>query len=106
MSKIKSLRKVNPKDPDLSRMEKYVQEWAAQFLDNEILGGLQLKNVLLTTGQLNKVEHKLDRPLLGWFYTRKNANSDIWDEQSVNTVPSRTLDLQCSANVTVDLWVY
>ncbi len=106
MSKVKGLRKVNPKDPDMSRMEKYTQEFVAQLLDNEMLGGLLLKSVVLTTGQVNMVEHRLDRPLIGWFYTRKNANADVWQDPAENSHPSRTLDLQCSANVTVDLWVF
>lgn len=106
MSKIKQIRKVNPVDKDMSRMEKYTQEFAAQFLNNEMLSGILLQNIILTSGQLNKVEHKLNRPLIGWFCTRKNANADIWDEQSANKFSSRTLDLQCTANVTIDLWVF
>lgn len=106
MAKIKQLRKVNPKDPDMSRMENYVMEFATQFLKNEMIDGLQLRSISLTTGQLNPVEHKLNRPVLGWVVTRKNADANIWDEQSANNSPSRTLNLQCSADVTVDLWVY
>lgn len=106
MSTIKPLRKVNPPDPDLSRVEKYTHEFTQQLTGNEMLSGRLVRDVVLITGQVNKVEHKLNRALIGWLVTRKNAEADLWDSQADNIFPSRTLDLNCAANVTVDLWVF
>ncbi len=106
MARINQPRKINPADPDLNKVEKYFHEFAAQFLNNELLGGLLLRNVTLINGQVNTVEHKLNRPAIGWVVTRKNANANVWDEQAENQFPSRSLNLQCSADTIVDLWVF
>ena len=71
----------------------------------EILDGISLKNVSLLTGA-NTINHTLGRKPLGYFIVRKRAQSDIWDTQDSNPNQAITLILNCSANVTVDLWIY
>ena len=74
--------------------------------DRQILDGILLKAVVLKTGKTNEIEHKLGRPPLGWFITRKRVTADIWDSQDSNVNISSTLNLECSADVTIDLWIF
>jgi predicted RNA binding protein YcfA (HicA-like mRNA interferase family) len=67
--------------------------------------GLILKNIALVTGS-NKVNHRLGRKLQGWFLVRKRGSADIYDEQDSNQMPSLTLSLNSSADVTVDIFVF
>lgn len=70
-----------------------------------ILQGRLLEDVALTTGQANFVNHRLGRTA-NYIVVRKSADARIWDQQSANNLQSKTLDLRCSANVTVSLWVF
>jgi hypothetical protein len=73
---------------------------------NPINFGLQLNSVALSASQTNSIPHMLDRNLIGWFIVRQRANSVVWDAQDSNTTPSQTLSLNCSADTTVDIWVF
>ncbi len=106
MARPKALRKINSDDREISKLENYLEQFLGQFSDSDIISGLLLRKIALTTGQLNTVEHKLNRPILGYVVTRKNTDSSVWDEQDSNLLPGRTINLQCSADVTVDLWVF
>lgn len=82
--------------------------WATELnplLANVLSNGSLLKRVVLTSGA-NVVNHKLGRKLQGWFITRKNASADIYDTQDTNATPALTLTLNCSAAVTVDIYVF
>jgi len=72
---------------------------------NPELFGNFLTGVALKTGQVNMVNTGLAGKLQGWVVIRKRAQSDIWDNQDTNNNQA-TLALRCSANVTVDLWVW
>lgn len=64
-----------------------------------------LKNVQLTTGS-NTINHKLGRPLQGWYILRQRASASLYDTQDSNLYPELTLVLVSSANVTIDLAVF
>ncbi len=65
-----------------------------------------LKSVALVTGQTNTINHLLGKVLTGYLVIRQRAQATIWDSQDSNPLPSKTLQLLCSANVTVDLLVF
>lgn len=64
-----------------------------------------LTSVTLVTGA-NSINHKLGRPLVGWFVTRIRASATLYDTQDTNKTPNLTLNLVSSANVVVDLFVF
>ena len=103
---IKKTRTIVTSDYDLSR----VQDNIVYTLDNiggkEIVDGILLKNVSLSSAGPNIINHKLGRTLIGWFIIRKRSTSDVWDSQDLNTTQATNLVLNCTNNVTVDLWVF
>lgn len=64
-----------------------------------------LQGISLITGQ-NSINHGLNRPLVGWFVTRKDADESIYDAQDSNPLPSKTLLLVSSGDVGIDLIVF
>ena len=82
--------------------------WASAInpvLNNAFNNGLLLKDQSLAVGA-NVINHKLGRKLQGWVLTRVRAASSIYDTQDTNQSPQLTLNLQSSAAVVVDLYVF
>lgn len=95
----------NSDDKDFMLMQ---TSWASslnKMLANPATNGILMKSVQLSTGD-NTINHKLGRNLQGWVIVRKRANADIYDTQDSNSMPSLTLTLNSSANVTVDLYLF
>ena len=103
--RIRDYKKINSPDELLNRVQDEVSNSISQLLRTEILDGRLIQNVTLTAG-INSVEHRLDRPILGWMITRKRADANVWDSQDNNGIPTRFLDLNASADVVVDIWVF
>ena len=83
-------------------------KWAAELnplLSNLLNSGSVLKSVKLTSGA-NVINHKLGRPLQGWFIVRQRSAGTVYDTQDSNTMPALTLQLTASAAITVDLFVF
>lgn len=83
-------------------------KWASiinPILAAPIVNGLLLNNVSLVSGD-NTINHRLGRKLQGWIVVGKNANANIYDKQSTNTMPELTLVLNSSGTLTVNLWVF
>lgn len=99
-------KKVNTDDKDINKLQENLSQFFVSIENNPIIDGTLFKEVVLTSGQANLIEHKLSRKPLGWVVIRKRGQSDIWDLQDSNSLPSRTLDLRCSSTVTVDLWIF
>lgn len=93
---------------DSEQLSMMQTRWASiinPVLGNPLVDGAVLKQVALTSGS-NVVNHKLGRKLQGWFITRLRAASDIYDTQDSNTIPELTLQLEASADATVDIYVF
>lgn len=106
MAGVKTLKKVESDTPDLTKIQENVSQAIAPAVKSPIIDGTLLRNIKLETGKNNDVDHKLDRNLRGWMIIRQRAEANIWDLQDSNTLSKKTLRLRCSANVTVDLWVF
>jgi hypothetical protein len=67
------------------------------------------RDIALQTGLKNVIPHGLGRAMTGRLIVYQSANSWIWDD-SVDAgdvaEPERYLALQCTADVTVRLWVW
>lgn len=106
MSDLRTFKKVSSGPPELLKLQSNVDQFLQTLLINPLLSGVLIEDVKLTTGITNKIEHKLDRELQGYIIVKKNANSIIYDSQSSNLLSSKTLNLLCTANVTISLWVF
>jgi hypothetical protein len=73
-------------------------------MSREILGGVLLRDVALSTTSRN-VPHKLGRRWTGYVVTRSNANAVVYDGTG-SPDPRTAIALLASATVTVDLWVF
>lgn len=91
------------------RVINMIQDNIANILDvyssKELAQGQILTNVSLASGA-NKVPHKLNRKLLGWFIVRQRASATIYDTQDSNPQPALYLNLTASAAVVVDIYVF
>lgn len=101
-----TFEKTRTKNPDVRILQDSVASSFKQVASKEILEGKLVDSVEIPTGGVVQVPHGLSRAPRGWIVTRKSANADIWDSQTENTTPSRTLALNSSATVTISLWVF
>lgn len=82
-------------------------KWAAllnPIISNPIVNGVQLKGIPLAIG-INVINHKLARVPQGYIITRmKNGFSQIYETSS--QMPALTIQLNSSAAIEVDIYVY
>jgi hypothetical protein len=102
MKKVKTLNTTGT----LARIQDNIVTVLNGITDKEILDGVRLINITLTSGVTNQINHSLGREPIGWIIIRKRTQSDIWDLQDDNVNKNRFLSLACSADVTIDLWIF
>jgi hypothetical protein len=103
---IRNINKVRSVNREINQVQENVDQFAKQFTDKEFLDSLLIKNITLTAGSVNELNHTLGRELQGWIPVRVRADSRIWDTQDSNTRSTLTLLLNVSATVTIDLLVF
>lgn len=97
-----SVTKINTDDDTLSR----IQDNLARAIDAlsvlPLSNGLLLIAIPLASAGVTKVSHKLGRIPQGYIPIDQNAQSTIWTSaKNINF-----LELHCSADVTVSLYVF
>jgi hypothetical protein len=109
---VKALRKIQFSQENagalagpISRFQDSVEEVLKDISKAPFLDGVLIPDIALVTG-VNVIQHKLGRKLRGWYITRQRASATIWDGQDTNLLPDRTLVLETSADVTVDIWAF
>lgn len=75
------------------------------IIDNPLTKGNIIKDIQLKVG-VNVINHKLGRPLLGWYTTRVRSAVQLYDEQQTNAMPNLTLILVSDAIAVIDLAVF
>lgn len=109
MAGIKRFIKIRTQDEDLNKMQERVEAAFQPIFNSEIVNGVFLEEINLVTGSDNIIEHKLGRKVRGYIVVSKSANSNVYDkinDASDTTNKNFYLNLQCSANVTVNLWIF
>lgn len=76
------------------------------LLNAEITKGVLVKDIVLTTGVDNVVNHELGESPQGFILVDKNANQDVWKSSTSNPFPARNLLLRSSGTVTISLWIF
>lgn len=102
-SKFLSLAFVDNRTSQVFQRIKLILE---EITNKRLIDGALLTGVSLTTGVDNIITHKLGRPIVGYIITQKSADCRIWDNQLTNEQKDKFLNLETSANVTVDIWVF
>lgn len=102
-----AIAKVQTVDRNINQLQSNISQATQAVLNNPLAnGGALLTSVPLKVGA-NVVSHKLGRKLQGWFIVRmRGAFSQIFDTQDSNGDGVRTLLLNSSVAVTVDLFVF
>ncbi len=80
-------------------------KWATELnpiISNEIVNGLLLSNITITTG-VNVINHLLGRKQIGWYITDINAAAQIYRSQPLNNLQ---LTLTSDADCVASLWVF
>lgn len=102
---IRGFKKLNQPTAEVSKLQDNLEEFFVPFTSSLVVPGNLLQNVSLVAGQPNIINHRLNRALVSYF-VRLKGNSVVWDEQDSNLFKTKTLDLRCSADVVVDVWVF
>lgn len=89
-----------------SSIAQSISDMLRPLLAKEILDGRLVSEISLATGVTNHVSHKLQRAIQGWIVVKSNADSRFWDGEDSNINRQAFLDLHCSANCVVSLWVF
>lgn len=82
--------------------------WAKEInpvLGNPISSGSVLTHLVLASGD-NVINHKLGRKLQGWIVVGNTAAVSFYDKQAANSMPQKTLVLNASGAVTINLYVF
>lgn len=95
---------LNTGDYKLDQIQKNIAQAVSNILKIPYLNGSEIKNVSLLSSDVNSINHKLGRKYQGYFITSLNANSTVWIS---NTNESETtINLSCSADCSINIWVY
>lgn len=103
---MREFKKMITADEDLTKVQSNLQEYFRPITTNPTLDGVRVTGVSLSSSSVNAVNHTLGREPLGWILIRKKGAADVWDSQDSNALPTRTLALNCDADVEVDLWIF
>lgn len=102
---IRVLQKVYTNDQELSLIQEYlgsaIRDLQKQYLSDTHI----LTNVKLISGT-NTISHTLQRKLIGWFIVRQRSAATFYDLQDSNDMQDKTLVINSSANVSVDIMVF
>jgi hypothetical protein len=100
---VKPFATIQTQDFELQKVQDNVKAALSNVLNCLLLDGLLIEDVALTSGVDNPISHLLGRAPKLWMVAKKNANSTVWEVTSPAT--DRILNLRCSANCTISLWV-
>ncbi len=102
---LKALKTIQPKEYELDIVQRNIKEFSGQLEKNEVLDGILIEDISLSSASTNTINHKLGRKLRGWTITRIQANANVW-ESATQTLPASNLELEVSANCTVSIYVF
>ena len=102
-------QQINTKDQDLQIIQANVQKALVPLESVPMVGGVLLTGISLTAAMDNFVQHGLGRTPTVFFIGNLNANAVVWSPASItlNGASSNrfVINLRCSANCTVSVWI-
>lgn len=100
-----AITKLQTDNTQINQIQNNIVNALNPVLKNPLLSGAILKQINLKMGS-NSVNHGLGQTLSGWFIIRQRAGVNVYDGQDSNPNPDKTLILNSSSNVSVDLFVF
>jgi hypothetical protein len=100
------MKLIQSNDRLLQQLQSNVQEILDPLQSNPLYQGRLLSNISLRAGVTNIIPTGLNRKLIGWFATRLDSNSVIWDSQTTIPTPNLNLLLQCSNDCIISLYIF
>lgn len=98
---MKLFRKIKTSTNDVMQLQNQVEQVLNPITKKEILDGVLLKDIIVTTAGID-VEHALLRQPLGWILVDNQADATVyrtfWSD--------RILTLSSSATTTISIWVF
>lgn len=101
---MQSFKKVGGLEESTAKFQENVSASLDTLNNLPILDGVLLQNIQLVSGQPNEVAHLLGRNYRGFLVVDSSADSRFWSAAS--TFRARFIDIRCSANTTVNLWIF
>ncbi len=74
--------------------------------ESSIVGGHLVVDEDLLSASTVLIAHKLGRAFQGWAVTDKQGDARVWRDTTSTADTKLFLALKCSADVTVDLWIF
>ena len=102
---MQAIAKVQTDNREVNQLQSNILSYLNTLGQNALLSGTILQKQSLSSGS-NTINHKLNKPLQGWFIIRQRSAASIYDDQDNNPTPNRTLILISSADVIVDIFVF
>jgi hypothetical protein len=102
---LKALKTIQPKEYELDVVQRNVKEYTGQLNSNPLLSGVHLKGIVLSSSSSNTITHKLGRGYIGWFITKIKVDANIY-ENTTQTLPTRNIVLETTADATVDIYIF
>lgn len=103
---IKKFKQVRLGELAIQKFQDNTRTTLDAITDRQILDGILIKDISLTAGRTNEIDHKLGRLSIGWIVVRKRNDVNVWDLQDNNSNPTSTLSLACSMDTIIDLWIF
>lgn len=102
----KKYKKIDIDNQEVKQLQENIEQYIKPLDNFPILDGVLVKDICLEANTSNEIKHKLGRKPRGWIIVRKRADSRIWDLQSTNPEPSKTLSIACSHACQIDIWIF
>lgn len=87
---------------EVNTLQDEIEQSLRDFVAGSISNGRLIEDVSLTTGQANRIGHRLGRAPRGVIPVLLSADARVW----VVEKGKNEIDVRCSANVTASLWVF
>ena len=101
----RSFQLVQTTDRNVNQLQQSIAQAVNPLLLNPVTQGNLLTGISLIAGT-NTINHGLNTILQGWIVVGINGVASIYDTQSSNPAPGKTLILVSNAAVTVNLYVF
>lgn len=100
---IGQMRQTIFKDQEQTQLQAALNDQFAGIAKIPFMNGILIQGVALVNGQANVVNTGLGAKAQGYFITSNSTGTTIWNDTFSGAA---SISLHCSANTTVDLWVF
>jgi len=100
-----SIPEVQTNDRTINKLQDNIIPPLNVIIKNPMTNGVYLTELRLAAGT-NTINHTLGRKLQGWFPVRVRSQALVTDLQDTNPNPTKTLILEASSTVVIDIFAF